>query len=66
VKINEVMTRDMRVASPGQSIREAAQKMADLVAAVRRVHGVRAFPDRLTTYLDAIGVPELQGGISRD
>jgi hypothetical protein len=39
-----------------------AGERADLVAAVRGVRGVRAVSDRLTTYLDAIGVPELQGG----
>jgi hypothetical protein len=39
-----------------------AGERAELVAAVRRVEGVEAVADRLTTYLDAIGVPELQGG----
>lgn len=42
-----------------------AGERADLVAAVRSVDGVRALDDRLTTYLDAIGVPELQGGEPR-
>jgi hypothetical protein len=42
-----------------------AGERADLVAAVRGVSGVRAVNDRLTTYLDAIGVPELQGGEAR-
>lgn len=39
-----------------------AGERADLVAAVRHVEGVDAVHDRLTTYLDSIGVPELQGG----
>jgi hypothetical protein len=39
-----------------------AGERADLVAAVRCVDGVDAVDDRLTTYLDSIGVPELQGG----
>ena len=39
-----------------------AGERADLVAAVRHVEGVDAVNDRLTTYLDSIGVPELQGG----
>jgi hypothetical protein len=39
-----------------------AGERADLVAAVRRVDGVETVDDRLTTYVDAIGVPELQGG----
>ena len=39
-----------------------AGERAELVAAVRRVDGVQSVNDRLTTYLDAIGVPELQGG----
>jgi len=39
-----------------------AGERADLVAAVRHVDGVEAVNDRLTTYLDSIGVPELQGG----
>ena len=39
-----------------------AGERADLVAAVRHVEGVDAVYDRLTTYLDSIGVPELQGG----
>lgn len=39
-----------------------AGERADLVAAVRHVDGVDAVNDRLTTYLDSIGVPELQGG----
>ena len=43
-----------------------AGERPDLVAAVRRVTGVRAVDDRLTTFLDSIGVPELQGGDSPD
>jgi hypothetical protein len=39
-----------------------AGERADLVAAVQRVAGVEAVDDRLTTYVDAIGVPSLQGG----
>ena len=39
-----------------------AGERADLVAAIRHVDGVDAVSDRLTTYLDSIGVPELQGG----
>lgn len=39
-----------------------APERSDLVAAVRRVAGVRGLDDRLTSYLDAVGVPELQGG----
>ena len=39
-----------------------AGERADLVAAVRHVDGVDAVDDRLTTYLDSIGIPELQGG----
>ena len=39
-----------------------AGERPDLVAAVRRVAGVEVVDDGLITYLDAIGVPELQGG----
>lgn len=39
-----------------------AGERADLVATARRVDGVNAVDDLLTTYLDATGVPELQGG----
>jgi osmotically-inducible protein OsmY len=39
-----------------------AGERADLVAAVQGVAGVEAVDDRLTTYVDAIGVPSLQGG----
>ena len=42
--------------------RVLAAERADLLAAVRRVDGVEAVDDHLTTYLDAIGVPQLQGG----
>jgi hypothetical protein len=36
MKVNEAMTRDVRVANHGQSIREAAQMMVDLDAGARR------------------------------
>jgi hypothetical protein len=54
-----VRARNGRVALRGVVL---AGERPDLVAAVRRVAGVEALDDGLITYLDGIGVPELQGG----
>lgn len=58
--------RSIRVSAAGGRVtlsgRVLAAEHADLVAAARNVRGVRAVHDALVVYVDAQGVPELQGG----